>query len=221
MLVRDVPLDDRPRERLARLGAEALSDRDLVAVLVGTGGSAGASAHALAERLLAEFGGMSTLARVEVADLCRVRGVGAAKAAALRAAFELARRVNARVDRPVLGSSSDIAAAARPWLDARSRERVVVLSCDKRLRLLGVDVVSEGAADSAPLPMRETLAAVLRRDGTAFAVAHNHPAGDPTPSAADVRCTHALTDAAATIGVRLLDHVILAGTQWRSVTATR
>jgi len=192
MLLRDVPPDDRARERLTRLGAEALSDRELVAVLLGTGGAVGVSSHGLAERMLAEFGGVSSLARAHPADLCRFRGVGPAKAATLGAAFELARRIHAPDGRPVLASSSAIAAAAQPWLLARSRERAIVLSCDIRLRLLGVDIISEGAADSAPLPVREVLAAVLRRDAVSFAVAHNHPSGDPTPSSADIAATDRL-----------------------------
>ena len=96
-----------------------------------------------------------------------------------------------------------------------------MLSCDNRLRLLGIDVASEGGADSAPLPVREILADVLRRDGTAFAVAHNHPAGDPTPSAADVCATDQLRRAAEGVGLRLLDHVIIAANQWRSITTAR
>ncbi len=221
VLVRDVAPGDRARERLTRLGAEASSDRELFAVLLGTGGAVGISSLGLAERLLAEFGGVSSLARAHPTDLCRIRGVGPAKAATLGAAFELARRIHAPDERQFLASSSAIAAAARPWLVARSRERAVVLSCDNRLRLLGVDIVSEGAADSAPLPVREVLAAVLRRDGVSFAVAHNHPGGDPTPSRADIGATERVCAAAEQVGLRFLDHVVIAGADWRSITPAR
>ena len=122
MLVRDVPVADRPRERLARLGASVLSDRELIAVLLRTGGVPGASVHELAERLLAEFGGVAALARASISDLSRLAGVGPAKAAALLAAFELGRRADGPDGRVVLDSSSAIAAAARPLLAARSRE---------------------------------------------------------------------------------------------------
>lgn len=220
MLVRDVPVADRPRERLVRLGTDALSDRELLAVLLRTGTDSD-GVHGLAERLLAEFGSLGSLARSAPTDLMRISGVGHAKAASLLAAFELGRRID-RVDaRIVLDSSAAIAAAARPSLSTRSRERVLVLSCDTRLRLLGTDIVSEGGAGAASLPVREILAAVLRRDGTSFALAHNHPGGDPTPSPADAHATDDVVDAAAHVGLRLLDHVIVAGNQWRSVTAAR
>lgn len=190
-------------------------------MLLGTGGAAGVGAHELAERLLAQFGSLSDLARAPTAQLAGVRGIGPAKAATLSAAFALARRSAPATDGTRLSSSALIAEAARPWLVVRSRERTIVLSCDNRLRLLGVDVVGEGAADGAPLPVRETLGTVLRRDGVAFALAHNHPSGDATPSAADAERTDAIAAAAAAVGLRFLDHVILAGTTWRSLTAPR
>ena len=179
------------------------------------------SSHGLAERLLAQFGGVSSLARAHPAEVCRIRGIGPAKSATLGAAFELARRIHSPDERQILASSSAITLAARPWLAARSRERAVVLSCDNRLRLLGVDVVSEGVADLTPLPVREVLATVLRRDGVSFAVAHNHPGGDPTPSRADIGATGRLRAAAEHVGLRFLDHVVIAGAEWRSITPAR
>lgn len=219
--VKDVPVTDRPRERLARLGAEALSDRELLAILLHTSGVAGYGVLDLADRLIVEAGGLCALGRASVAELCRPAGIGPAKATIVVAALALSRRIDRQPVGDRLHSSTAIAAAARPWLQARSRERAIVLTGDHRLRLLGIDVVSEGAADSAPLPIREVLAAVLRRDGAAFAVAHNHPGGDPAPSGADLAATARLRSAAAEVGLRFLDHVILAGTRWRSVTSAR
>lgn len=218
MLVRDVPEADRPRERLARLGSDALSDRDLLAVMLHTSGTRGTSVHELAERMLSQFGGVGGLARATVPELQRVAGVGIAKALALVAAFALARRAEPSEDQATLDSSAVIAAAARPWLAARSRERAIVLSCDNRLRLLGVDVISDGSAHKTALPTREILTAVLRRDGSSLAIAHNHPSGDPEPSREDIAATLRIRDGAEHVGLRLLDHVVIAGRQWRSAS---
>lgn len=215
-----VPVHDRPRERLARRGCEALGDRELLAVLLGTGGAPGVGAHELAERLLDRFGSIAAISKATVAELCQVKGVGAAKASSLAAGFELARRV--MLDSPTqIRSTSDIAAVAAPWLHGRARERLVVISCDSGSRVLGVDPISDGTVDQTLLPVREVLVAVLRRDGRAFALAHNHPSGDPTPSAHDIEATRPVEEAAAAAGLRFLDHVIVTDTAWRRVTTSR
>jgi len=221
MLLREIPESDRPRERLLAGGVSVLSDRELLAILIGTSGVCGSGAHELADRLIAMFGGLTALARAAPVDLLRLPGIGPAKAATLTAAFELAHRSDAHAARPVLSSSAAVAAAARLSLATRSRERVIVLCCDTKLRLIGTDVVSDGSISSCPLPIRETLAAVLRRDGSAYAVAHNHPSGDPTPSQDDLRATEQLLIAGEQVGLRFLDHVIVAGRTWRSVTLAR
>lgn len=188
-----------------------------MAVLLATAGRRGATVIDLAKSLISEFGSIDRMSTASPADLTRTPGIGPAKATTICAAFELGRRASRTGDSVVrLTSSSAIAAAAAPYLSGR-RERLVVLSADHRFRLHGIDVVSEGAADSAPVPIREMLAAVLRRDCSAFALAHHHPAGDPTPSPADRRATLAADQAARTTGLRLLDHVVLGAGQWRSV----
>lgn len=217
----DLPSSERPRERLLESGAEALSDHELLAVLLRTSGVAGAGAHELAARLLSAAGSVAALALGSPMDLIRIAGIGPAKAATLAAAFELGRRAEARPARQVLSSSGAIADAARPLLAGCSRERFVVLSSDARLNLIGTDVISDGALDRTAVPAREVFVAVLRRDGRAFAVAHNHPSGDPSPSPADVAATERLREAASVIGLRFLDHVVVAGREWRSVTQTR
>lgn len=188
-----------------------------MAVLLATAGRRGATVIDLAKSLIREFGSIDRMSTASPADLTRTPGIGPAKATTICAAFELGRRTGRTGDAVVrLTSSSAIAAAAAPYLSGR-RERLVVLSADHRLRLHGIDVVSEGAADSAPVPIREMLAAVLRRDCSAFALAHHHPGGDPTPSPADRRATIVVDEAARSTGLRLLDHVVLGAGQWRSI----
>jgi DNA repair protein RadC len=207
---------DRPRERLSRLGPEALSDAELLALLL-RNGHAGESALDVAAGLLAEYGSLHRLAQARTEELTRRAGVGAAKAAALVAAFHLGRRVSEPADRaPGLGGPADVAAVGGSMLADTRRERTVVLVCDAQHRLRQRVIVAEGAVDRSPIPVREVLNAVLRHDGRAFAVAHNHPSGDPTPSLADRRATAALVEAARTVSLRFLDHVIVAGDRWAS-----
>lgn len=215
-----VPARDRPRERLARHGPGALGDRELLALLLGTGGVPGSGAHELAERLLARFGSVAALSRATVAELASIKGVGSAKASCLVAGFELARRCDGAAPTRI-AVTSDIAELAAPLLRGRDRERLLVITCDAGNRVIGTDIVSEGAADHALMPIREVLVAVLRRDGRRFALAHNHPSGNVSPSAQDVAATHALQHAARTAGVELLDHIVLTDTAWQRITAPR
>jgi len=221
MLMSQVPASDRPRERLAQQGAEALGDRELLALLLSTG-IRGKGAHEVAEALLDRFGSVTAIGRATVAELSGVPGIGAAKASGLVAGFELARRAVATADRPRrLRATTDIAAMAEPMLRGRDRERLIVISCDAALRVLGTDRISDGSADQALFPLREIIVAVLRRDGRSFALAHNHPSGDPEPSAEDLSATQSAAEAAAVTGLCFLDHVIVTETAWRAVPVAR
>ena len=215
MLMSEVPVADRPRERLARRGPEALGDGELLALLLSTG-ARGMGAHELAAALLRRFGSVAAIGRATVAELAGVTGIGAAKASSLVAGFELARRAGAEQPARLL-STRDIAAVAAPLLHGRARERLVVISCDAALRVLGADPVADGAADMTIFPLREIIVAVLRRDGLSFALAHNHPSGDTTASPEDVAATREVAAAAATAGLRFLDHIVVTEDGWQTV----
>jgi DNA repair protein RadC len=220
MLMSRVPVSDRPRERLAEQGAEALGDRELLALLISTG-MRGKGAHELAEGLLDRFGSVTAIGRASVAELSAVAGIGTAKASSVLAGFELARRA-ATPDQPTrLRSTTDIAAVAGPLLRDRARERLIVITCDAALRVLGTDRISDGAADQTLFALREIIVAVLRRDGRSFALAHNHPSGDPEPSADDVSATQSAAEAAGVTGLVFLDHVIVTETAWQAVPVSR
>ena len=213
--MRDIPAHDRPRERLLRHGSEALSEAELVAVHLGSG-HARASALDVARVLLSAWGGVRGLARARPEELARTPGVGPAKAARLAAAFAIAGRVGGQDESVQLVQSADIARVASRVIGTSRTEQVAVLVADGRLRLRRVEVVAMGSATACPVPVREILATVLRHDGIAFAVAHNHPSGDPSPSAADLALTDTLHNAAWATGLRFLDHVIVTGSDWRS-----
>jgi DNA repair protein RadC len=217
MLIAHLPPVERPRERLSAHGVAALADRELLALVLGTGGTRGLGAHHLAERLLNRFGSMAALARAHPAELVGLLGVGPAKAAAIAAAFELGRRSARPPTATVITSTADLVGVVAPLLRGRARERLALVVCDNANRVTSCEVVSEGSAERALVPVRELVAAVLRRDGTAFALAHNHPSGDLTPSPADLDATHRVERAARTLGLRFLDHVVVSDTGWRRV----
>lgn len=214
--VHDIPEDDRPRERLLRRGAEALSDRELLAIVL-RNGRRGESAIELATALISEYGGLSGLASARPEELARRPGVGPAKAAAVVAALRLGRLAD-RLDEPtVLRSAEDVAAVAMRELAGARRERVIVLVCDAANHLRHVVHVAEGAIDRSSFPVREILNAVLRHDGKAFAVAHNHPSGKAQPGDVDREATARLTAAAKAVGLRFLDHVVVADSCWSRI----
>jgi DNA repair protein RadC len=216
-----VPIDQRPRERLWRTGAETLTDAEMLAILI-RHGRRGESAHEMAVTLLADYGDLRQLSQARPEELAMHPGIGPAKAAAMVAAFHLARRVERSCgSTPVLRGAADVASVVREKLGDARREYVVVLVCNAQDRLTAQVTVAEGTIDNAPIPIREVLNAALRHDGRAFAVAHNHPSGDVTPSLADRTATAALRDAARTVGLRFLGHVVIAGSRWSDITADR
>lgn len=212
-----VPLHERPRERLAARGPGALTERELLAILLRSGGK-GVNAVDLASSLLAEHGSLRALATARPEELSARAGIGVAKAACLVAAFELGRRADGRDDDPiVLRSAEDVARVAGRELGGLRRERVLVLVCDSANRLRHTVTASEGSIDKSLVPVREILNSVLRHDGRSFAIAHNHPSGDPEPSPADVRATTEVRDAAGVVGLRFLASVVVGARSWAVV----
>lgn len=199
-----------------RVGPGALSDAELVAVVAGIEAQ-GRDDVAMGHELILECGGLRGLAAAFPEELTRSSGVDPTRAARLVAAFELAARATTAPTTRVVDSAAAIAELVSPVLARERREKVVVLVADAANRVLRLVPVATGGLDSSPLPVREVLQAVLRYDGRAFALAHNHPSGDPTPSRHDREATAAVSRAADAVGLRFLDHVIVGGSSWRSV----
>jgi DNA repair protein RadC len=216
VLMKIIPSHDRPRERLLAQSAAALSDRELLALVLRSGTRA-TSALDLASALLAEHGSLSVLASAGPEEIATAVGIGPAKAAGVVAAFELGRRATAQPIPVVLRGPDDVARVALQELAGLRRERVLVLVCDSANRLRRTVTVSDGSIDRSLAPVREILNAVLRHDGRAFALVHNHPSGDPEPSDADHRATSDLREAARIVGLRFLGHVVVAGENWQPV----
>lgn len=202
--------EDLPRERLARLGPRALTDAELFALLIGSGTKA-APVGQVSHALLAEAGSLAVLATWEPADFARVHGLGPAKAAELSAVMEVARRIRERAHDPgeKLDAPHKVWARMEPLAAGLAVEKCWVLCLNRRNRLLALHEVSSGTATSALLHPREVFRLALRHGAPAAIVAHNHPSGDPAPSAADRSVTRQLAEAGRVVGVELLDHVIL------------
>ncbi|MFF0542712.1 JAB domain-containing protein [Nocardia thailandica] len=215
-----IPEGQRPRERLLALGAAALSDTELLALLLGQG-TRGRSALELAAELLGAHGGLAGLAAARPEELAHRAGIGPAKAATVIAAFHLGTRSRTGAAAPRLSRPDDIARAALPLFAAARVERLLVLVCDARNRLRHRIFVAEGAIDHVAVPVREILNTVLRHDGRAFAVVHNHPSGEAEPSQDDRRATTLLRHAAHAVGLRFLDHVVVAGDTWATAPPDR
>lgn len=208
-LIREIPEEERPRERLRDRGGGALRDAELVAILLRVGVK-GASAVQVGERLLQRFGGLDGLARASVADLTGVIGVGEAKAVQLKAAVEIGVRLARRRAAGVkLDDASRIAELVGPELRLLRQESARVVLLNAKLHLIGVEEVSQGLLDQALVHAREVFAPAIARRAYAVVLVHNHPSGDPTPSEADIRITRALRESSKVLDVPLLDHVII------------
>lgn len=194
----------------------ALSASELLALVLRCG-SSGQSAVELAASLLAEYGGLTRLAAARPEELASHRGVGVAKAAALLGALRLGRLVESETPTRFCRTASDLAELVRPRLADLRQERTLVVVLDAGHRLRRIVSLTDGAVDRSLLPVREVLNATLRNDGRAFAIAHNHPSGELAPSPADVEATRVVASAAQVVGLRFLDHIIVAGNNWLSL----
>jgi DNA repair protein RadC len=211
-----LPLDERPRERLLKLGPTAMADRELLAMVL-RNGRRSCNAIDLATAITSELGSLGAVATADIDQLRAIPGMGLAKSTALISAFELGRRVLRPETQARLASSEHIAAVAQPVLSGLTTERSILLITDQSLKLKRTVVLSEGGKCSTAFNIRDVMHAVLRSDGCAFALAHNHPSGSTEPSEADRRATYELEAAANVVGLRFLDHLIVTPSGWSSV----
>lgn len=210
MRLKDQPESERPRERLAALGADALSHAELIAILLRTG-LKGANAVEVGKQLLARFGGLQQLALASPTDLQKVRGIGRDKAVTLVAAFALARKMAAEIqyESPVLDHPEAIVSLLRADNLSRPVEMLQVLLLNTRRRLLRVEEVASGTLDSILVHPREVFRSAIAANASALILVHNHPSGDPTPSENDIRATRDLIRAGQLLKIEVLDHIIL------------
>jgi len=212
LLIADLPGHERPRERLARLGADALGDAELLAILLRTGRK-GVSVVDLARHVLKAFdNSLNRLANAGVTELRRVPGIGMAKAVEVHAAFALARRLAAGAERtlPSLHEPAAVCELLREPFRAATQEEFHVLLLDAKNQLLRRERITLGLVDRTQIHPREVFRVAIRENCSRVLLAHNHPSGDPTPSAQDIAANRQLVEAGKIIGIEILDHVIVA-----------
>jgi len=209
--ITDLPLDQRPRERLLAEGERALSDAELLAIMLRSG-TEQETAIALAQRLLARFGNFRTLATASAAELSAIRGIGPAKAAQVKAAFEIGRRLaqeKAAEPGGRLTDSQRVFDIYYPRLRDFKKETFLVLLLDVKNRVFREVEVSVGSLTASLAHPREVFREAVRESAAAVICVHNHPSGDPTPSRNDVEITRKLHATGEVVGIRLLDHVVI------------
>ncbi len=208
--IRELPTSDRPRERLRDLGGFALSNPELLAIILRTG-SANQSVLNLAASLLAKHGGLGGLARRSFADLVREHGVGEAKAAELVAIFTLAQRINALQpqDRLFVRSPAEVMGLLGNEMGFLDQEQLRVLLVNTRNQLLAIRPVYVGNVSMAQVRMAELFRDAVRENAPSIVLVHNHPSGDPSPSAEDIALTKQAVQAGELMQLEVLDHIII------------
>ena len=209
--LKDQPVSDRPREKLAEKGPEALGSAELIAILVRTG-LRGTNAVGIGEQLINKYGNsLQALARASVDDLRQVKGIGRDKAVTLIAAFDLARRMAKEMCNE--SEPLDNPEAVVRWLRTRNLlknvETLQVLSLNTRRRFIRLDEVIDGTLDTLLVHPREVFRKAIAANAAAVVLAHNHPSGDPTPSEADIKVTRDLIRAGQLLKIEVLDHVVI------------
>jgi DNA repair protein RadC len=209
-LIADLPESDRPRERLVNLGAQALSSAELIAILLRVGVQ-GEGAVQVGQRLLGQFGGLTGLHRAPIEELVAQHGIGEAKAAQIKAAIELGRRLTleAPEEKPTINSPADAAALVQYEMSALEKEEMRVILLDTRNHVVDIVTVAHGSLNAAQMRVGEIFTPAVRKNVAALIAVHNHPSGDPTPSPQDVAITRAMIEAGKLLDIEVLDHLVI------------
>lgn len=208
--IADLPKNERPRERLAEAGADALSPAELIAILLRTG-MKGRSAIEIAAQLVRQYQSLDALARAPLDELKSVKGVGSAKAVTLKAAFTLAKLMARELqgEAPLLDTPDRVADYLREDNRAYEVEQLQAVLLNARRKLIRVERISQGIVDMLLVHPREVFKLAIAANASALVLAHNHPSGDPTPSEADIRVTRDLIRAGQLLRIEVVDHIIL------------
>ncbi len=216
--IHDLPEGTRPRERLAKLGPQALSDAELIAIILRSGAQ-GVNVIDMATDMIRSYRTLPALARASFTDLQRQHGVGAAKAAQIMAAIELGRRVMRAMpeDRPKADSPEAVARLLLSELAYTDQEHVKVVLVDSRNAVIATPTIYKGTLNTTSIRIGEIFKEAIRHNAAAIIIAHNHPSGDPTPSPEDVILTRRIVEAGDILNIEVLDHMILGHTRWVSM----
>lgn len=218
LMIRDVHIADRPRERLVRQGAATLSNQELIAILLRTGTKEESVLH-LANRVLSFFDQIQELKNATIEEMMSVKGIGQAKAVQLLAAVELGRRLSQKHPdrRYAIRSPQDAASLLMADMTSLKQENFVVLFLNVKNQVLHRQTIFIGSLNASIVHPREIFREAVKRSAASIICAHNHPSGNPNPSPEDVEVTQRLTEAGKIIGIEMLDHVIIGDHQFVSL----
>ena len=208
--IKDIQILERPRERLAKMGANVLSTAELLAILLRVGVE-GENAIQLGQRLLHRFNGLAGLQRASYGEICAQHGIGEAKAAQIKAAIDLGRRLASQTtsERPVVHSPEDAADLVQYEMSALEQEQLRVILLNTRNHVLGIKTIYQGSLNSSQVRVGELFRPAIRENAAAIIVVHNHPSGDPSPSPDDVAITKVIIEAGKLLDIQVLDHLII------------
>ncbi|MFB6363677.1 DNA repair protein RadC [Paenibacillus elgii] len=218
MTLRDVPSEDRPRERMMLYGAQALSNAELLAILLRTGTYHESAVH-VAQRLLLQSGGLRMLTDMSMEQLTEIKGIGEAKALQIQAGIELGRRLarSTMSETVTIRSPQDVAALLMEDLRYLQKEHFVCLFLNTKNHVIGQETLSMGSLNASIVHPREVFRAAIKRSSASIVCAHNHPSGDPTPSPEDVEITKRLVQAGEIVGIDVLDHIVIGDKRYISL----
>lgn len=208
--VRDMPQQERPRERLQRLGADALSSQELLALIIGRG-MAKRSVLDIAHEIMRKFGSVQGVSKASLEELSAIRGIGAAKAAQIKAAFELARREELENDLPpfTVNNPLTLVKHIRATIRDKAKEHFKLVLLNTRNKVTGVVSVSVGTLNASLVHPREVFKEAIRRSAASVILVHNHPSNDTEPSEEDLKLTRRMVEAGRILGIDVLDHIIV------------
>lgn len=215
--MKDLPVDERPREKLVRLGAEALSNAELLSIILRTG-STRQTAIRLADELLTRVEGLRGLSDVSVEELTKIPGIGPVKAMQMVALSELTRRLYAaQHTRRKIDSADELVELLMPQMRFATKELFMLVLLNSQNQILATQEISKGTVNETIVHPREVFREAIRRNSTALVLAHNHPSGNPEPSKEDLEITRRLSEGGRLLGIEVLDHLIIGDGQYVSL----
>lgn len=223
MKIKDLPLDDRPREKLILRGPQSLSDSELIAIILRTG-TKGKSVFQISQEIIKKSGNLASLAVKTVSAFTKDEGIGKDKAATLAAVFEIAKRVNAQIkwfSDVKITSPEDVAKIFIPLLKDEIKEHFFVLCLNSANKIIKYENISIGNLNSSVVHPREVFKVAIDNNSANIIVLHNHPSGNPEPSNEDISITKKLVESGKILGIEIFDHIIIAGNQYLSFVEKR
>jgi DNA repair protein RadC len=208
--VRDLPKPERPRERLQKIGAENLSAQELLALVIGRG-IPKKSVMTIAQELIATFGNVNAIGQATLEELCQIKGIGIAKAAQIKASFELAKRENLETDEENfdIKNPEAVCKVISSSIKEKAKEHFKLILLNSRNKKIGISTISIGTLTTSLVHPREVFKEALAHSAASVILAHNHPSGDPEPSEDDLKITRKLVESGRILGVEVIDHIIV------------